>query len=266
MSQILLIDDDLGTLDTFSAILRLAGHAVTVASTGRDGVALALAAHFDAILVDLALPDISGLDVIRALHHRGTPIVLVTAVPSTQTAVAAIRLGARDYIEKPVEYDTLVHIVHTATNIACTASPAGDNQSARRYGQLPDAATESRVVMSAMKTIEERFAVQHTTVTTIAAGLRVSVEHLCRLVKRQTGHSVGYHIHRLRTQKASALLTGSHLSIKEIAYNVGYSNTNRLDYHFKRFIGIAPAALRRVGFRGRPALVADRDQHREVDW
>ena len=103
MSQILLIDDDLGTLDTFSAILRLAGHAVTVASTGRDGVALALAAHFDAILIDLALPDISGLDVIRSLHHRGTPIVLVTAVTSTQTAVAAIRLGARDYIEKPVK-------------------------------------------------------------------------------------------------------------------------------------------------------------------
>jgi CheY-like chemotaxis protein len=127
MVQVLVIDDDLGTLDTFSAILRHDGCKVAVSSSGRDGLFRALRDRYDLLICDVRLGDISGLEIVRELRNRSmaTPVVLVTGFGSTLDAVEAMRLGATDYVEKPLIDLELIAVARRAlSRNKITSEPA----------------------------------------------------------------------------------------------------------------------------------------------
>lgn len=110
MSTILLIDDDLGTLETCGTILRLAGYDVVTAASGRLGLNLLHDRAVDAVLVDLGLPDISGLDVMRQ-SPRSVPFAVITGFATSHAAIEALRLGAAEFLEKPVFEEQLLQAV-----------------------------------------------------------------------------------------------------------------------------------------------------------
>jgi two-component system response regulator YesN len=72
----------------------------------------------------------------------------------------------------------------------------------------------------------------------------VSIEHICRLLRRDTGRGFRTHLHQVRIQEAKRLLQQTNLSVKEIAYRTGYANTTRLDHYFKRLCGVLPSVFR----------------------
>jgi ActR/RegA family two-component response regulator len=114
MARVLLIDDDLTTLNTFASILRLAGHEVVEADCGAAGLHhLGEPVTLDVAFVDLNLPDRSGLDILREAQNRRWPVklILITGFGGIDDAVEAMRLGAIDVIEKPLfESDLLAAI------------------------------------------------------------------------------------------------------------------------------------------------------------
>lgn len=112
-ARILLIDDDPGTLGGYEGVLRQAGFEVAAAQSGREALEIARHRSFDLILVDLRLPDLSGLDVMRLLREQQGDVafVVVTGFGTTQSAVEAMRLGAADYVEKPLIGDDLIGAV-----------------------------------------------------------------------------------------------------------------------------------------------------------
>lgn len=116
MAQLLLIDDDPDTLSGFAAILRIAGYAVTTASSGSQGLGLLAHTPVDLVLSDLRLPDMSGIEILRHLRQQNERIafVLVTGVASTPDVVTAMRLGASDFLEKPVAEDGLLRSIAAA--------------------------------------------------------------------------------------------------------------------------------------------------------
>jgi DNA-binding NtrC family response regulator len=101
--KVLVVDDD-DTLRTLLAreLARL-GHRVSAAATGAEGVASALQGEPDVVLLDLSLPDLPGLDVLRRLRAEcpASQVVVLTAHGSVDSAIAAMRLGAYDYLQKP---------------------------------------------------------------------------------------------------------------------------------------------------------------------
>ena len=113
MPRVLLIDDDPGTLQGWTGILKYSGFDVLTAACGNDGLALATRTRPDVILVDLRLPDISGLEVVRELQQRQLtiPIIVVTGFGDVQSAVDAIKLGAVDYVEKPLIGEDILRAV-----------------------------------------------------------------------------------------------------------------------------------------------------------
>jgi ActR/RegA family two-component response regulator len=131
MRRVLIVDDDLGTCETFACALRDAGFAVQTAETGRDALACLRATYFDAALVDIRLPDISGVEILRDIRARGldTRAVVMTGFGSIASAVEATRLGALDYLEKPIDVDAVVGIVRRA--LAPQAGFAGDGGAVR---------------------------------------------------------------------------------------------------------------------------------------
>jgi len=103
-ARILMIDDDDRLAGMVSDYLGGAGFRVTVAGTGRDGEAQLKRETFDAVILDLMLPDADGLDLCRRL--RGTsdvPILMLTARGEPMDRVVGLELGADDYLAKPFE-------------------------------------------------------------------------------------------------------------------------------------------------------------------
>jgi DNA-binding NarL/FixJ family response regulator len=116
MASVLIIDDNQGTLDTFSTVLRLAGHIATTAATGSSGIDMALAEPFDLYLVDLKLHDMSGIDVVRKLKERNltAPMIILTAFPDLDSSFDAAVVGAAGYVAGMLLPDELVGVVSKA--------------------------------------------------------------------------------------------------------------------------------------------------------
>ena len=102
--RILMIDDDNRLAGMVSDYLGGAGFRVTVAGTGRDGEALLKRETFDAVILDLMLPDADGLDLCRRLRATSdVPILMLTARGEPMDKVVGLEIGADDYLAKPFE-------------------------------------------------------------------------------------------------------------------------------------------------------------------
>jgi CheY-like chemotaxis protein len=128
MAQLLLIDDDPGTLEGFALILRAAGYAVLSAPCGTQGLSFLLDESVDLVLTDLRLPDMSGLEILRhaRAQHRPVPCVIITGFGSARDAVTAMRLGAVDFLEKPVFEDSLLRAVRSSLSDAAPEPPEAE--------------------------------------------------------------------------------------------------------------------------------------------
>src|SRR5690349_18830096 len=103
--RILMIDDDARLAGMVSDYLGGAGFRLTVAGTGREGEALLKRESFDAVILDLMLPDADGLDLCRRLRAAATdvPILMLTARGEPMDRVVGLEIGADDYLAKPFE-------------------------------------------------------------------------------------------------------------------------------------------------------------------
>ena len=113
---ILVVDDEEVMRDVLETLLTQAGYEVTLAQDGVEGLALARRRPFDAVILDVMLPEMGGLDVLEELK-RGDPeivVVMITAYASLETAIAAIKKGAYDYVTKPFKHEELLHILSNA--------------------------------------------------------------------------------------------------------------------------------------------------------
>jgi DNA-binding NtrC family response regulator len=122
--KILLIEDDSAIAAGLSRVLGRNGYEVTILTRGDDGLERAGRDHFDAILTDLKLPGLSGLELVACLHALKPllPVIVMTAHGSTETAIEATKLGAYDYILKPFEVEELLDLVNKAAATSRLAS------------------------------------------------------------------------------------------------------------------------------------------------
>jgi two-component system KDP operon response regulator KdpE len=106
---VLVVDDEPAILRALDVNLRARGYIVQVASTGSQALALAARRHPDAVVLDLGLPDMLGIDVITALRSRSSvPIIVLSARTAEAQKVAALDAGANDYVSKPFGMDELM--------------------------------------------------------------------------------------------------------------------------------------------------------------
>ena len=115
-ARVLVVDDEPGLREILSVLLRRAGYRVSAEASAAAGVARVRAESFDAVFTDLALGDGSGLDVLAAARQadEATQVVVLTAYGSTENAVAAMRLGAYDFISKPFRNHELLALLEKA--------------------------------------------------------------------------------------------------------------------------------------------------------
>ncbi len=120
MHRILVIDDEESIRDLLKDFLDTKGLEVVTASDGETGLALLKEDKFDLFLLDLMMPGISGLDVLRETSSEkiDTPSIVITAHATVQTAVEAMKLGAFDYITKPFNLEELYIAIKRALDVS----------------------------------------------------------------------------------------------------------------------------------------------------
>ena len=132
MSRILIAEDEERLSAFLAKGLRAAGFAVTVVADGPSAVAVARDEDFDLLILDLGLPGLDGLEVLRTLRAQGRrlPILVLSARDDTDVKVAGLELGADDYVTKPFRFEELLARVRArlrggGTSEATTLEAAG---------------------------------------------------------------------------------------------------------------------------------------------
>ena len=122
--RILLVEDEEALADSIRYSLEREGYGVTVAEDGRRAVERFRAQEPDLVILDLMLPEMSGLDVVRTIRQESTvPVIIVTAKDSEADKVSGLELGADDYVTKPFSVRELVSRVRAHLRRARMSAP-----------------------------------------------------------------------------------------------------------------------------------------------
>jgi DNA-binding response OmpR family regulator len=134
MTRVLVVEDDPAIGRLLHRSLTNSGDVVTVATTGASGLSMALQEQPEVVLLDLGLPDLSGLEVLQMLRAVSqVPVIVVTAQDDDRTVVKALDLGADDYLVKPFGSDQLAARMRAVLRRSAQTS---SGESALRLGEL----------------------------------------------------------------------------------------------------------------------------------
>jgi len=116
--NILIIDDERSIRNTLKEILEFEGHSVALAEDGKQGVSTAQSESFDAIFCDIKMPGMDGLEVLDALSASDceSPIIMISGHGDIDTAVACLKKGAYDFIQKPLDLNRILITLKNATD------------------------------------------------------------------------------------------------------------------------------------------------------
>jgi nitrogen regulation protein NR(I) len=136
MATLLIVDDERNVLYALERGLRADGLRIVTAQTGKAGIQLVQDEKPDAVLLDIRLPDLSGLDVLKELRQIDPklPVIVMTTHGTAETAIEAMLRGAFDYLLKPWDLDELTDLVHKAleagrlSHVRALIDPAADSE------------------------------------------------------------------------------------------------------------------------------------------
>lgn len=114
--KILIVEDSSSLLDSISSILTQDGYEIIGAREGKDAISVAREMHLDGAVVDLKLPDVNGIEVVRFLRKTfpDISVIIMTAYPSVETTVEALKEGVFDYLIKPFDFEHLKLVLKRA--------------------------------------------------------------------------------------------------------------------------------------------------------
>lgn len=116
---IIIIDDEQSVLEALSDILTDSGYRVECASSGSEGLELIDRFNPDAVLLDIRMPEMDGIRALELIRKRGleVPVILITAYGTTETTIEAMKLGAFDYLMKPLKVNDILDTVKKAVEV-----------------------------------------------------------------------------------------------------------------------------------------------------
>jgi len=116
--KILIIDDERSIRETLEMFLREKEYEVITAKDGERGLEAIQKERLDIVILDIHLPGMDGLAVLKKIKERGenTSVIMITAYHDTETAMRAIKIGADEYVRKPIDVDEFEIIIDKVVN------------------------------------------------------------------------------------------------------------------------------------------------------
>ncbi len=113
---VLIVDDESSIRESLERLIRSGGYETVMAAHGQEALARAAAQEFEVVIMDIRMPGLSGIDVLRKMNteYQDTSVIMISALADVGTAVEAMKLGAYDYITKPFNLDDILMRVEKA--------------------------------------------------------------------------------------------------------------------------------------------------------
>jgi DNA-binding NtrC family response regulator len=191
---LLIVDDDEGMRDTLTAILRR-DYNVLTASSGEDGLGLISRLSVDLMLLDVRLPSMNGLEVLKIVkeHHPHIEVTVISAVSEVETAVQAIKQGAYHFITKDFDYDALRSLIRNASEkqdlsrqVETLSAQVADQQQQSHHDFIPGPSAVMKAVMELVRKVAKLSATVF-----IYGESGTGKEMLARLLHRDSSRSHG---------------------------------------------------------------------------
>ena len=250
MLKILIADDEQIEREILTDIIcrRMEHEAeVRTAENGRRAVEIAALWGADIVLMDIEMPGINGLDAVRQImaQRPSTKVLFITAYSLFQYAHEAVRLGACDYILKPVDADNVEQAIRRAAAQAETQRQLEELARAGA-GQEVEADSGDRVslMMSKVKGYLQNNYMYDVSLDSLGDILRISPSYLSSTFKKCFGVGFLDYLTELRVQAAKDLLADPLRSTAEVASLVGYESASYFTRAFKKKTGQTPTEYR----------------------
>lgn len=136
LSSVLIVEDVFSLAETYAAFLRNVGFHCQITGTGEEAVAILTTSSFDVVILDINLPDISGLEVMRTMKRRGSvsQFIVITADASITVAVDVMRNGANDFLVKPFNAERIRTCVKNAFDRVWSNSAIAEEKKPNQFG------------------------------------------------------------------------------------------------------------------------------------
>ncbi len=188
----------------------------------------------DAILTDIRMPEITGLDIAKAVQELPEPpiVLVISAYDDFEYAREAMRYGVHDYLSKPASFDEI-------------------KKALRRIKQELDIRANTSYEIEPANLIEKATYIIETSLSTaslkkVADELGINISYLSRLFKEKTGENFQDMLLRIKIERARKLLSGySNYTNSEIAKTLGYQDTQNFCRAFRKITGVSPQAYRK---------------------
>lgn len=222
---------------------RMGAEVVGSAADGEEGLILAREKQPDVVLTDIRMPRLSGLELAEKLRLEGSmaKIIFLTSYADFSYAQQAVRLGAADYLLKPVDEQELAAVMQRVSQktAGCRRTSAlADTGLIDWQSRLDDEALNP-YVREILHIIEKQYA-ERLSIENMAEQQGVSASYLSRKLKEETGHTFGSLLTRFRLQQSLALLCEGRMRVYEIAEMTGFGDYKNYAQVFKKYLHTSP--------------------------
>ena len=222
--RVLVVDDHEGVQLTLCEFLSRVGHEVTGVLSGRQALVEVDGGAYDLVVLDLALPDVSGMEVLRHIRTSASVDVIVVTGSDAEAQEEQVRqLGACAYLRKPVAFEALVRA-------AAAAVQRGRPRRAMGHGIVAYVSSH----FTSIRSLQD-----------VADACKVSARTVEHQVAGERGMSFQAYVRWCRIERAKGLLRATDKSMKEIAAAVGYRSPQHFSTAFRRLMETTPTAYRR---------------------
>lgn len=215
--------------------------------TFQDAVEIIKNCKADVILIDSGFDIEKGLSLLKATKNfcLNIPVILLTAVSSEDSAIAAFKLGVRDYIKKPISVSELKNIIEKILTLKKGVKERRSPYISRELDKdvLAVVDNNTAIVRDIIKYINDNLS-ETISLDELAKKANMSKYHFCRLFKKYTGKSPMNFVSFMRVEKAKELLKKGE-DTWSVSFKIGFSNPGSLSRHFKRLTGLTPKEYRK---------------------
>ncbi|MFO6419723.1 response regulator [Hylemonella sp. W303a] len=254
--HILLIDDEPEALRSLVALIRQQGWQVSLAAEPHRGHLRALALQPDLIVLDISMPGMDGMALLRRLRAapetQDIPVIFLSAQHAADQRLAGLTQGGVDYVTKPFEPQEVLARIRIHMQLARRAkvkptpqedsdTPTSENDAAAEAHPPTDA--DEALLRAAMQFIEAHLS-ELPGLTEIAAAVGTHEKRLSQVFRQRAGSTVFAFARQLRLQKAKDLLVNSDLEIQDIAELTGYQSAANFATAFREQQSMTPSDYR----------------------
>jgi YesN/AraC family two-component response regulator len=226
--RILIADDEAQIRALLETWLQQEGWVVETASDGKSALSKLESATFDVAVLDLRMPNLTGVEVLELSRRSGveTDILILTGYGTVESAVEAMKHGAKDYIQKPFRREAVVDRVRQLIEFRY---PQGDPLGARIHRFLRSHYDEASL-----------------TVNDVATAFGISTRYVSKMLNNEANMSFQKLLTHYRLERAKLLITSSGDPFYKIADGCGFRNYRQMSEAFRRTEGMSPRRYREI--------------------